>query len=64
MVLDEKKKMKRLNNIPVVAVSAVKMNTNESDVLRYGFDGYLSKPIDTSEIDKIIEGLLDGNQKL
>ena len=63
-VLDEKKKMKRLNNIPVVAVSAIKMNTSESDVLRYGFDGYIAKPIDTAELDEIIKGLLDENQKL
>ncbi len=63
-VLDEKKKLKRLNHIPVVAVSAIKMNTNESDVLDYGFDGYIAKPIDTAELDKIIKGLLDENQKL
>lgn len=63
-VLDEKKKMKRLNNIPVVAISAIKMNTNESDVLDYGFDGYIAKPIDITKFDKIIKGLLDGNQKL
>ena len=64
MVLDEKKKTKRLNNIPVVAVSAIKMNTNESDVLRYGFDGFITKPIDATELDNIIKGLLNGNQGL
>ena len=41
-------------NIPVIAVSASAMKGDREDFLAHGFDGYISKPIDSSAFEETI----------
>ena len=51
----------RLRQLPVVALTAHAMLGDEERFLRYGFDGYVSKPIeDESVLIGLIERLLAG----
>ena len=53
-VLNELRKEKSLEQIPVIAVSANAMKGDREDLLALGFDGYISKPIDSVLFDKMI----------
>jgi CheY-like chemotaxis protein len=46
--------------IPVVALTAYAMAGDEQRALAAGFDGYITKPIDTRELPKAVAGLLAG----
>ncbi|MCP4112693.1 MAG: response regulator [Desulfobacteraceae bacterium] len=50
------KKMKQLENIPVIAVSASFMNI--SNIKEKGFDAFLSKPLDTDELFAVLKKYL------
>ena len=50
----------KLRQIPVVAVTASAMKGSREKILAYGFDGYISKPIDEELLRKIIQELLYG----
>ena len=43
------------DHIPVVAITAQAMKDDESRMLAAGFDGYLSKPVDTRRLPEIVE---------
>lgn len=60
-VLAELRKVLTLQNIPVIAVSASAMKGDREDFIALGFDGYISKPIDSVLFDKTINEFL--NQK-
>lgn len=45
-VLDEIRNNEKLNEIPVVALTARAMKGDRENLLAYGFDGYIAKPID------------------
>lgn len=47
-----------ISSLPVLAVTAYAMRDDREKVLNSGFDGYLSKPIDPSALDRELERLL------
>jgi two-component system cell cycle response regulator DivK len=47
MILDAVRQRRDLDDVPVVAVTAFAMHGDRERLLAKGFDGYLSKPIDT-----------------
>ena len=46
--------------IPVIAMTAFAMKGDRESLLADGFDGYISKPINTKEVPQVIECYLDG----
>ena len=52
------KKDPLLRSIPVIAVTALSMPGDRSNVLAAGFDGYLSKPIDPETFVGTVEDFL------
>ncbi len=52
---DAIRKEKDLQHIPIVAVTASAMTADREEILHYGFDGYISKPIDINQFEKIIK---------
>ena len=53
-VLDEIRKNDSLAEIPVIALTARAMKGDREDLLAYGFNGYISKPIDNETFEKTI----------
>lgn len=47
-----------LANLPVVAVTALAMDGDRERLLRLGFDGYVSKPINTRSFGSVIESFI------
>lgn len=54
-VLDEIKKDESLVDIPVIALTAKAMKGDREAILNYGFDEYISKPIDSNVFEETIE---------
>ena len=52
------RKAKKGKNVPVVAVTARAMAGEREKILSFGFDGYVSKPIDSETLIATIEKLL------
>ncbi|MEL7231559.1 MAG: response regulator [Pseudomonadota bacterium] len=50
----------RTRHIPVLAVTAFAMRTDEERVREAGCEGYLSKPIQIKSFIKTVDGLTDG----
>jgi signal transduction histidine kinase/CheY-like chemotaxis protein len=46
--------------IPVIALTASAMKGTREEILAYGFDAYISKPIDSRTFIQTIQGVLDG----
>ena len=57
-VLDEIRKNESLEGIPVIALTARAMKGDREDLLEYGFNGYISKPIDNETFEKTIKEFL------
>jgi signal transduction histidine kinase/CheY-like chemotaxis protein len=53
--LKEIRKDDSLKHLPIIAVSASAMKGDKENLMSYGFDGYISKPIDDQQFSKIIE---------
>jgi len=49
-----------LSHLPVVAVTALAMDGDQERLLKAGFDGYISKPIDTRTFGTIVESFMKG----
>jgi len=49
-----------LRHIPVIALTASAMKGDRERILTYGFDGYISKPIDEHMVLKTIQEVLHG----
>jgi signal transduction histidine kinase/CheY-like chemotaxis protein/HAMP domain-containing protein len=50
-----------LRKIPVIALTASAMKGNREEILAYGFDGYIAKPIEGQAFLEIIREKLHGN---
>ncbi|MEI7947509.1 MAG: response regulator, partial [bacterium] len=48
-----------LRDTPVIAVTASAMKGDRETILAHGFDGYISKPIDTELLIKALREVLD-----
>lgn len=46
------------DEVPAVAITAQAMKNDESRFLAAGFDGYLSKPLDTRRLPEVVERFL------
>jgi CheY-like chemotaxis protein len=57
-VFKEIKKEETIRNIPVIALTARAMVGDREEILQYGFDGYISKPIDGLIFEKTIGEVL------
>jgi CheY-like chemotaxis protein len=58
-VFDEIKKEKKLKNIPIIAVTASVMKGNREEMLKYGFDNYISKPVDNVIFNEMLTKYLN-----
>ncbi len=47
-----------LSDVPAVAITAQAMKNDESRFLAEGFDGYMSKPLDTRLLPEVVERFL------
>ena len=61
LVLDEFRKQGNGRHIPVVAVTARAMKGDREHILAYGFDAYISKPVEAELLEKTIRELIDGD---
>jgi two-component system cell cycle response regulator len=50
-----------LGHIPVIALTARAMKGNCEEILAYGFDGYVSKPIDAQMLRDAIQEINGGS---
>lgn len=57
------KRMPELNHIPIIAITAYAMKGDEEKIMEAGFDAYLSKPINTRELPRIIAEILKQRQR-
>jgi two-component system, cell cycle response regulator DivK len=57
-VIREVRKRPELNDLPIVAVTSLAMPGDRERLLSIGFQGYLSKPIDTRTFGAAIESYL------
>jgi signal transduction histidine kinase len=57
-VLEAIRNVPRLATIPVIAVTALAMDGDRERIVEAGFDGYISKPIDTRSFVTTVEGFL------
>ncbi|MDP1621736.1 MAG: response regulator [Bacteroidales bacterium] len=53
-VFDEIRKDKNLQHVPIIAVTAKAMTGDREQILAYGFDDYISKPIDPDIFEETI----------
>lgn len=56
-VLEQIRKDERLRRLPVVALTAYAMRSDQERALHEGFDGYVAKPIDRNLLRDVIEKL-------
>jgi CheY-like chemotaxis protein len=47
-----------LRHIPVIAVTASAMSGNREEILKHGFDGYISKPVDSDELMRTVREII------
>lgn len=65
MSMKQIKEFETLNKIgptPIIALTANSVYGDKEKYLKQGFDGYLSKPIDTDELDEILSKFLEYSQ--
>jgi CheY-like chemotaxis protein len=56
--MDEIRKEDGLEWVPIVAVSASAMKGDREDFIALGFDGYVSKPIDSVVFERMLTEFL------
>jgi signal transduction histidine kinase/CheY-like chemotaxis protein len=60
-VLRKLKSDKKVQHIPVIALTARAMKGDREELLSYGFDDYISKPVDSTLLEITIKDWLNGN---
>ena len=53
----------RLASLRVLAVTAYAMRGDREQILQAGFDGYLSKPIQTKELEQVLGDIFGGGTR-
>ena len=61
-VLNELRKIKELEIIPIIALTARAMKGDRENLLNFGFDGYIPKPIDTETFEETINTWVYGEK--
>ncbi|HLP98643.1 MAG TPA: response regulator [Sideroxyarcus sp.] len=51
------------DDVPAVAITAQAMKDDESRFLAAGFDGYLSKPVDTRRLPEVVDRFINEGRK-
>ena len=51
------------DDVPVVAITAQAMKNDETRFLAAGFDGYLSKPVDTRQLPEVVDRFINEGRK-
>jgi len=59
---DEIRKESRLSDTPIIALTASAMKGSREEILAYGFDDYIAKPIDEPSFRKVLDHYLDGEK--
>jgi CheY-like chemotaxis protein len=54
MVLEEIREVKHLQDVPVIAVTARAMKGDKEHFLKYGFDDYVSKPVNSDLFEETL----------
>ncbi|RXW22877.1 hypothetical protein EST38_g2993 [Candolleomyces aberdarensis] len=55
---------RRLNGrIPIFAISASLVESQKDELIRYGMDGWILKPVDFKRLNTILQGILDTSQR-
>ncbi len=57
------RKDSQLNHIPIIALTAHAMKGDEEKAIEAGCDSYVSKPIDTRQLPKLVADMLSAHQK-
>lgn len=52
------------DDVPAVAITAQAMKNDEQRFLAAGFDGYLSKPVDTRYLPEVVERFINEGRKV
>ncbi|MEA3443278.1 MAG: ATP-binding protein [Bacteroidota bacterium] len=58
LMLEIRKRMPRYKNVPFIAQTAYALDKDESQLISYGFDGYLPKPINKTNLLNIVSSHL------
>ena len=62
-VIERLRQMPDFSRIPIIAVTAYAMKGDKEKVIEAGCDAYLSKPINTRELPKVVAEMLSGGEK-
>ncbi len=63
LMLEIKKRYKKYNTVPFIAQTAYALDKDESQIISYGFNGYLPKPINKNNLLNMISGHLHFQEK-
>ena len=58
-VFDAIKKERKTLHIPIIAVTASAFTADQNEILNYGFDGYIPKPIDVNKFEETIKNFFE-----
>ncbi len=58
-VFDAIKKEKEISHIPIIAVTASALTADQNEILNYGFDGYIPKPININKFEETIKNIFE-----